>query len=104
MKVLIDFRRTPLQEAFGYIGESIKTEVVIDGDALKGAGFTQNMPQTFDLGTVTAQAALHEIIKKYSQERDPLVLIVDEPGKKLILSTKVKSEADGLKPFDTAPK
>lgn len=104
MKVLIDFRRTPLQEAFGYIGESIKTEVVIDGDALKGAGFTQNMPQTFDLGTVTAQAALHEIIKKYAQERDPLVLIVDEPGKKLILSTKVKSEADGLKPFDTAPK
>ena len=104
MKVLVDFRRTPLQEAFGYIGESIKTEVVIDGDALKGAGFTQNMPQTFDLGTVTAQAALHEIIKKYAQERDPLVLIVDEPGKKLILSTKVKSEADGLKPFDTAPK
>jgi hypothetical protein len=47
---------------------------------------------------------LHEIIKKYSQERDPLVLIVDEPGKKLILSTRVKSEADGLKPFDTAPK
>jgi hypothetical protein len=104
MKVLIDFRRTPLQEAFGYIGESIKTEVVIDGDALKGAGFTQNMPQTFDLGTVTAQVALHEIIKKYAAERDPLVLIVDEAGKMLILSTKVKSEADGVKTFDTAPK
>lgn len=104
MKVLIDFRRTPLQEAFGYIGESIKTEVTIDGDALKGAGFTQNMPQTFDLGSVTAQAALHEIILKYAKERDPLVLIVDEPGKKLLLSTKVKAEADGLKVFDTAPK
>ena len=104
MKVLIDFRRTPLQEAFGYIGESIKTEVTIDGDALKGAGFTQNMPQTFDLGTVTAQAALHEILLKYSKERDPLVLIVDEKAKKLILSTKVKAEADGLTAFDTAPK
>ncbi|MFO1003507.1 MAG: hypothetical protein U0936_24505 [Planctomycetaceae bacterium] len=104
MKVLIDFRRTPLQEAFGYIGESIKTEVTIDGDALKGAGFTQNMPQTFDLGTVTAQAALHEILLKYAKERDPLVLIVDEKAKKLILSTKVKAEADGLTPFDTAPK
>lgn len=104
MKVLIDFRRTPLQEAFGYIGESIKTEVVIDGDALKGAGFTQNMPQTFDLGTVTAQAALHEIILKYAKERDPLVLIVDEKAKKLILSTKVKAEADGLTTYDTAPK
>ncbi len=104
MKVLIDFRRTPLEEAFGYIGESIKTEVSIDGDALKGAGFTQNMPQTFDLGTVTAQAALHEIIKKYAAERDPLVLIVDEKAKKLILSTKVKSETEGVKPFDTSPK
>ena len=104
MKVLIDFRRTPLQEAFGYIGESIKTEVSIDGDALKGAGFTQNMPQTFDLGTVTAQAALHEILLKYAKERDPLVLIVDEKAKKLILSTKVKAEADKLTPFDTAPK
>ena len=93
-----------LQEAFGYIGESIKTEVTIDGDALKGAGFTQNMPQTFDLGTVTAQAALHEILLKYAKERDPLVLIVDEKAKKLILSTKVKAEADKLTPFDTAPK
>lgn len=104
MKVLVDFRRTPLQEAFGYIGESIKTEVVIDGDALKGAGFTQNMPQTFELGTVTAQAALHEIIKKYAQERDPLVLIVNESGKKLMLTTKVKAAADGLAVFDTSSK
>jgi hypothetical protein len=104
MKVLIDFRRTPLQEAFGYICDAIKTEWSIDGDALKGAGFTQNMPQTFDLGTVTAQAALHEILLKYAKERDPLVLIVDEKAKKIILSTKVKAEADGLKAFDTAPK
>jgi hypothetical protein len=29
---------------------------------------------------------------------------VDEKAKKLILSTKVKAEADGLKTFDTAPK
>ncbi len=104
MKVLVDFRRTPLQEAFGYIGESIKTEVSIDGDALKGAGFTQNMPQTLDLGEVTALEALDGIIQKYAQERDPLVLIVDEKNKKLILSTKVKSQADGLTPFDTTRK
>lgn len=104
MKVLVDFRRTPLQEAFGYIGESIKTEVAIDGDALKGAGFTQNMPQTLDLGEVTALEAIDGILEKYAKERDPLVLIVDEENKKLILSTKVKSEADGLKPFDTKKK
>ncbi|MBL8811280.1 MAG: hypothetical protein JNM43_13980 [Planctomycetaceae bacterium] len=104
MNVLIDFRRTPLQEAFGYIGDSIKTDVTIDGDALKAAGFTQNMPQTFDLGTVTALAAIDRILDNYAKERDPLVLIVDEKGKKLMLSTKTKAEADGLTPFDTKAK
>jgi hypothetical protein len=104
MKVIVDFRRTPLQEAFGYIGETIKTEVSIDGDALKGAGFTQNMPQTFDLGEVSALEAIDAILEKYAKERDPLVLIVDEQAKKLILSTKVKAEADGLKPYDTKAK
>lgn len=104
MNVLVDFRRTPLQEAFGYIGDSIKTDVTIDGDALKAAGFTQNMPQTFDLGTVTALAAIDRILETYAKERDPLVLVVDEKGKKLILSTKTKAEADGLTPYDTKAK
>ncbi len=104
MKVLVDFRNTPLQEAFAYIGESIKTEVSIDGKALQGAGFTQVMSQTYNLGTVTAQEALHTILKKYAAERDPLVLIVDETNKKLMLSTKVKAATDGLTVFDTTPR
>jgi hypothetical protein len=103
MPVLVDFRRMPLQEAFSFIGESIKTEVSIDGDALKGAGFTQNMPQTLDLGTTTALAAINGITQKYAAERDPLVLIVDEAGKRLLLSTKSKAEADGLTIFNTKP-
>jgi len=104
MKVLIDFRNTPLQEAFAYIGESIRTEVTIDGKAFEGAGFTQVMAQTFDLGTVTARVAIHAIISKYAKERDPMVLIVDEQGQKLILSTVAKATADGLTVFDTSPK
>ena len=103
MKILVDFRRMPLQEAFAFIGESIKTEVSIDGDALKGAGFTQNMPQTLDLGTTTALAAVNGIIQKYAAEKDPLVLIVDEAGKKLLLSTKSKAETDGLTVFNANP-
>jgi hypothetical protein len=104
MKVLVDFRNTPLQEAFAYIGESIKTETTIDGKAFQGAGFTQVMAQSFDLGTVTAKVALHAIISKYAKERDPMVLIVDEQGQKLILSTVAKATADGLTVFDTSPK
>lgn len=102
MNLLIDFRATPLQEAFGYIGESIRTEVVIDGDALKAAGFTQNMPQTYDLGKVTALKAIDTILKKYASERDPIVLIVDEAGQKLIVSTATKAKADGLTVLDTS--
>ena len=104
MNVLIDFRRTPLQEAFGYIADAIKTEATIDGKALQGAGFTQVMPQTFNLGSVTAQEGLYGIIKNYEKERDPLVLIVDEANKKIILSTKTKAATDGLTPFDLSPK
>ena len=101
MKILIDFRATPLQEALGYIGDSIKTEISIDGKALQGAGFTQVMAQTYDLGNVTALKAIDTIFKKYAGERDPMVLVVDEEGKKLLFSTASKAKADGLTTFDT---
>lgn len=101
LKVLIDFRATPLQEALGYIGDSIKTEITIDGDALKAAGFTQNMPQTYDLGSVSALKAIDTIFQKYAGERDPMVLVVDEAGKKLVFSTVSKAKADGLTTFET---
>jgi hypothetical protein len=103
LNIFVDFRRMPLQEAFGYIGESIKTEVFIDGDALEAAGFTQNMEQTFNLGSVPAVTALDAILQKYAAERDPLVVAVDESGKRLILSTKSKAEADKLTVFETQP-
>ncbi len=101
LKVLIDFRATPLQEALAYIGDSIKTEISIDGKALQGAGFTQVMAQTYDLGNVTALKAIDTIFQKYAGERDPMVLIVDEIEKKLVVSTVSKAKADGLTSFDT---
>ena len=101
LKVLIDFRRTPLQEALSYIGDSIKTEISIDGKAFQGAGFTQVMAQTYDLGNVTALKAIDTIFQKYAGERDPMVLIVDEAGNKITVSTVSKAKADGLTTFDT---
>ena len=101
LTLLVDFRATPLQEALNYIGDCIKTEISIDGDALKAAGFTQNMPQTYDLGNVTALKAIDTIFRKYAGERDPMVLVVDEAGKKLVFSTVSKAKADGLTTFET---
>lgn len=101
LKVLIDFRATPLREALSYIGECIKTEIEIDGDALKAAGFTQNMPQTYNSGSITARKAIDTIFQKYAGERDPLVLVIDEEGKRLLFSTVSKAQADGLTIFKT---
>lgn len=103
LPVLIDFRNFPLQEAMAYIGEEIKTEIIIDGDALKAAGFTQNMNQTFSLGTVPAITALDAILQQYAAERDPMVIIVDEPGRRIVLATKSAAEQAGQAIFNTKP-
>ena len=101
MSVLVDFRATPIQEAFIYIGDTIKTEITIDGKAFQGAGFTQVMAQTYDLGSVPALKAIDTIFAKYAGERDPMVLIVDEATKKIVVSTVSKAKAEGLTPYDT---
>lgn len=101
MNVLVDFRQTPIQEALSYIGESIKTEITIDGKAFQGAGYTQVMAQTYDLGTVPALKAIDTIFAKYAGERDPMALIVDETTKKIVVSTVSKAKADGLTPLNT---
>ncbi|HQZ64194.1 MAG TPA: hypothetical protein PLY87_03925, partial [Planctomycetaceae bacterium] len=98
--VVIEFKNTPLNEAMTYIGTAIKTEITIDGEALKAAGFTQVMPQTYDLGSVPALSAIDAILQKYAAERDPIVLVVDETNKKLLITTGIKAKADGLTPYE----
>ena len=101
MEVVIDFKATPLNEALAHIAASIKTEVTIDGEALNSAGFTQVMSQTYNLGSVSALTAIDTILQKYAGERDPIVLVVDEVGKKLLISTASKAQKDGFSPYPT---
>ncbi|MCA9065755.1 MAG: hypothetical protein KDA96_21950, partial [Planctomycetaceae bacterium] len=102
MKVYTDFRNTPLQEAFEYIGDVIKTPFELDGDGLKQAGFTQVMPQTYNLGDVPALLTIDTILKKYAGERDPLVMIVDENAKKVTITVKSRATDQGLQIYDTS--
>jgi hypothetical protein len=95
----IDFRRTPLQEAFAYIAEETKVPIDIDGDALKLSGYTKNMPQTFNLGMVPATQAIAAIFKQYDQ----MVIVVDEPANLATVMTKAVAEQKGLKPFPLGP-
>ena len=98
-KIDIDFRRTPLQEAFAYIASETHVTIIVDGDALKLSGYTKNMPQTFKLGMVPATKILYEIVKQY----DEMVLILDEKKKTLTVMTKAVAADKKLKPFHVGP-
>ena len=91
----IEFARKPLQEAFLFIGEEAQVTFVIDGDALKGAGYTKNMAQTFKLGKVTGAKGLYTILTWPMQEK--MCLVVDDAKMEALITTTVEAEAKGLK-------
>ena len=93
-KIEADFRRTPLQEAFAYIAGETKVNIVIDGDALKLAGYTKNMPQTFSLGTVPAEDVLRKILMQY----DKMCVVVNEQTKQVTVMTKTVAKSKNLTP------
>ncbi len=97
IKIEVDFRRTPLQEALKFVGEEIQVPFEIDGDALKLSGYTKNMPQTMTKAD-SAKAVLREIMKKYKG----MVIVVDEGKKRITLMTQPVAEKMGLKPFPVA--
>ncbi len=98
-KLEIDFRRTPLEEAFEYIGSEAGFAVKIDGKGLEAAGYTRNMPQQLRLGTVTAKAAIHAILKQY----DKMVIVVDEKAGAVTVTTQAAAEKNGWTIFPVAP-
>ncbi|MEZ5943576.1 MAG: hypothetical protein R3C18_19445 [Planctomycetaceae bacterium] len=95
-KLEANFRGTPLQEAFEKICGEVKAELVIDGNALKDAGWTKNMRQDFKLGEVTAERALAEIIKKYDERVSQMVMSIDESKNSITITTRKFAERDNL--------
>lgn len=102
MQILVDFRRTPLQEVFAYIEDEIKTKIVIDGDSLKLAAMTNNMPQTYNLGEVSALKAIDAIVTN-PDYKGALVIVVDEATKTITVTSRVAAENSDLTIFDTSP-
>jgi hypothetical protein len=94
-KIDVDFRRTPLSDAFASIGEDIGVAFEVDGGAFKIAGYTKNMPQTLRLSGVPAIEALHKITKPYAK----MVLIIDEPRQRVVVTTREAAAAKGQKPL-----
>ena len=103
VKIDVDFRRTPLQDAMTYIGGEIKTTIDIDGDALKLGGYTKNMTQDMKLDAQPAKVSLAKILEKYSHATDKtkmMVIVVDEAKKTILVTTQAGCEKNKLTPFD----
>lgn len=94
-KIDIDWRRTPLQDAFSGIAEDLKITIDIDGDALKFSGYTKNMPQEFKGTQISGNAALQEILKKY----DKMCIVIDQPKNRILVTTYPFAENQKLVPY-----
>ena len=91
----IEFSRKPLQEAIAFIGEEAQVTFIIDGDALKMAGYTKNMPQTFTLGKAPGTKGLYTILTWPQQEK--MCLVVDDAKMEALITTTAAAEAKGQK-------
>ncbi len=91
-----EFTRRPLQEAIADVEEATKLTIEINGDALKFAGYTKNMPQSFNLGVVPSE---HALAKMFSQYDKMCICIKDENKKLLEVTTFQFAEKDKLKPL-----
>lgn len=107
MKIDVDWRRTPLQDAFAYIAGEIKTTIDIDGDALKAGGFTKNMPQDLKSDRTTAKDAIVKILERYQDPAKPgntMVIVLQQDKKRILVSTKAFCDQQGLTIYDVFAK
>jgi hypothetical protein len=100
-KIEIDFRRSLMNDAFAYISDDSGIPIELDGEALKLAGFTQNMPQVMKLGEVTVAEAIKAIFRgegnaiikdQLTKGTGEMVVCVDESKQGLIVTTKKYAE------------
>ena len=103
VKIDVDFRRTPLQDAMTYIGGELKTTIDIDGDSLKMGAYTKNMTQDLKLDAQPAKVSIMAILEKYSHATDKakmMVIVLDEAKKTILVTTQAGCEKNNLTPFD----
>lgn len=101
MKLEVDFKRMPLEEVLAYIADETKTKIILDGAGLKLVGYTQNMRQTMNLGTVSALETLQAIFNTKDQEQ--MCLIIDETAKTATVTSKPFAQQNNLKMYEFPP-
>lgn len=101
MKLEVDFKRMPLEEVLDYIADETKTKIILDGAGLKLVGYTQNMRQTMNLGTVSALETIQAIFNV--KDQDQMCLIIDESAKTATVTSKPLAKQNNLKMYEFPP-
>lgn len=83
-----EFSRRPLEMALQYLAGEIEVNMFVDGDALKDAGYTKNMPQTFNLGVVPVEKSFEQIVMNYQEVGKIMVMSIDESTKTITITTE----------------
>ncbi|MFO1021938.1 MAG: hypothetical protein U0903_14790 [Planctomycetales bacterium] len=92
LRLDVDFRDVPLEDALDYIAQEIGCKLEIDGDALKNAGYTRNMPQRMRVQQKQASEVFGEILSRYT-EKDAMVLAVEKPEGPIWATTRSAATA-----------
>lgn len=93
------FPNMPLQEVLDFVAGESRTEIVIDGDALKDAGLTKNMRQKIEFGTASGMDVLKAIVDAYQSPTAKMCIIVDEQAKRVTLTTVKFAKQRGETPY-----
>lgn len=98
----------PFQDAVAYIASECQVEIDIDGNALKDAGFTKNMPLKLSIGKVSGLEAFKQIIL-YERYRPPtpdkqLCIVIDEAAKTVLVTTEAFAAAEGKTVYPLVPR
>lgn len=101
MKIEVDFKRMPLEEVLAYIADETKTKIILDGGGLKLVGYTQNMRQTMNLGSVSALETIQAIFNV--KDQDQMCLIIDENAKTATVTSKPFAQQNNLKMYEFPP-
>lgn len=109
-KIEIDFRRTLMNDAFAYISDDSGIPIKLDGEALKLAGFTQNMPQVFKIeGETTVAKAIKAIFRgdgnaiikdQLAKGTGEMVVYEDKSNQGLIVTTKKFVTDNQIEPYE----
>lgn len=97
-----EFSRRPLEMALQYLAGEIEVNLFVDGDALKDAGYTKNMPQTFNLGVVPVEQSFKQIVMNYQEPGKIMVMSIDEKTKTITITTEKFAKNKNLPIYDFA--